>query len=96
MRTTYVSHVAGCRNVKKAIRKAGIDVVMACGLKWNVMGRKNVWAMRNARTGSVWIRNGNACIIKNAHLVISVMDQADARSSDAERMKNARRDKAVI
>jgi hypothetical protein len=69
---------------------------MECGLKWNVMAPKNVWVMRNARMVSVWIRNGNACIIKNAHLVISVMDQADARSRDVERMKNAHLDKAVI
>jgi hypothetical protein len=82
MKNTSVSHV-------------GIGAVMECGLKWNVMAPKNVWVMRNARMVSVWIRNGNAGIIRNAPLAISVMDQADARSSDAERMKNARRDKAV-
>jgi hypothetical protein len=95
MKNTSVSHVAECRNAKRAIRKAGIGAVMECGLKWNVMAPKNVWVMRNARMVSVWIRNGNAGIIRNAPLAISVMDQADARSSDAERMKNARRDKAV-
>jgi hypothetical protein len=74
MKNTSVSHVAECRNVKRAIRNMGIGAVMECGLKWNVMAMKNVWAMKNARMVSVWIRNGNACLIRNAHLAISVMD----------------------
>jgi hypothetical protein len=47
MKTTSVSHVAECRNVKRAIRKADIDVVMVCGSELNVTDRKNVWVMRN-------------------------------------------------
>jgi hypothetical protein len=47
MRPTFVSHVAECRNAKRAIRKSGIGVVMECGLELNVTALKNVWVMRN-------------------------------------------------